>query len=165
MLGNYRVAEITACCWQNEKILLFPSFTHHPLSTWVQSLCWLWHSSAPVLIHLATQAKRAVSACQVSEVELAQPNLTCNISLKGSFVTGLSCSGLRQLCPQKGVFPPYSPSLAKFSCYFHVLAESCFFCKATDKIKVSFPWPFLRKAARSTSWEWEGCRTVAVSPA
>lgn len=27
MLGNYTVAEITACCWQKEKILLFTPFT------------------------------------------------------------------------------------------------------------------------------------------
>lgn len=105
MLGNYTVAEITACCWQKGKILLFTPFTHRTLSSRVQSLCWLWHSRAPVQINLATQAKKkAVSSCL-------------------------------------------------FLLFFLIR-------KAMNKIKVSFPWPFLRKAARSISWEWESCRTI-----
>lgn len=49
MLGNYTVAEITACCWQKEEILLFTPFTRHALWSWIYRLHWLWHAPDPVL--------------------------------------------------------------------------------------------------------------------
>lgn len=49
MLGNYTVAEITACCWQKDKILLFTPSTRHALWSWVYRLHRLWHAPDPVL--------------------------------------------------------------------------------------------------------------------
>lgn len=79
----------------------------------------------------------AVSSCQVSELGAAK----LNISLwKGSFVTGLSCPGLRQGKKNRSI--PTSWSIfAKFFCYFHVLTNSCSFwwkVKQTKKSRLVF---------------------------
>lgn len=149
------VAEITACCWQKRKSLLFTPFSHHPHSAWVPSLCI---PMALCWFTLPHRQEKAVSSCQVNKVELGQPNLI--------YLSEREFHNWLKLPWSKTEKKRSTPTLWSISCQVFLLlpcvGRELFFLKgkAAKKIKVSFPWPFLRKAARSVCWEREGYGTI-----